>query len=305
MKTIKTNILALLAATLLASACDRFESDQTAPAYLKIDAITVVDNSADSWSSESGFFTCDIDAVNLIVWQEGDASETNLGTFNLPCTVPVMKHGNIDYVRVVPVVRQNGIAGSRIAYPYYKTITLDDVTLTVDSVTCFDTIRTQYMPSSTMRVVWSEFFEPGPSAVKLDTAVQRLVYKPDTILSGYGCGVIRVPDSVKTINFWSDSTCNVPTPGVALYLELDYWSDFDFSIGLNNPIYNGGSNEIMSAVTLFGKPEAGWQKIYINLGRIWGPRYRYYPHIRLFFSVFNPNGKAGNLYIDNMKLLTI
>lgn len=305
MKLLKTNILLLALAVASLASCDRFEGDQTVPAYLQIDAITLVDNPSDSWSSESGFFTYDIDAVNLILWQEGDDSETDLGTYNLPCKVPILRSGNIDRLRVVPVVKQNGIAGTRIAYPFYETLNLTDITLTADSVTCLDTLQTHYVSRSIMKVLWQEFFEPGPNSVKLDTVVARLVYKPDTVLSGYGCGVVRIPDSLKVVNFWTDSTCHVGDPGAILYLEMEYWSDCDFSVGLNNPAYQGGSNLIQSAMTIYGKPEKGWQKIYINLGKLWAQTYRHYPDIRLFFSVFNPDKKGGNLYLDNMKLITM
>lgn len=295
----------LLAAGFLFAACDRYEGDLTAPAYLEIGTVTLKDNPADSWSPEDGFFTSAIDAVNVIVWQEGDEAETDLGTYNLPCRIPVLKQGNIDIVRVVPVVKQNGIAGTRIAYPFFETLTLNNIQLTTDSVTRIDTLETHYISHSVMSVLWKEFFEPGPGAVNLDTVVSRLVYKSDTVRSGYGCGVIRIPDSVTALNFWADTTCHIGDPGAVLYLEMDYWSDFDFSVGLKNPSYSGGSDIVMSAMTIYGKPEAGWQKIYINLGKIWSQTYRHYPDIRLYFTAFNPDHKNGSLFIDNMKLIAM
>lgn len=303
MKKLSINILFALALLSLSS-CES-EMEQEIPSYLKIDNIVLVDNPSDSWSQESGFFTHDIDAVNIVVWQDGDAAETELGTFQLPCQVPLLKKGNMDRVRILPVIKQNGIAGTRIYYPYYEAIRLTDIPFAEDSVTDFGTLQTHYVSKSEMKVLWQEYFEPGPSPVKLDTVVQRLLYKADTVLSGYGCGVVRLADSVKVLNFWSDTTINISDPTSVVYLEMDYWSDFDFSVGLKNPSYQNGNVLTESAMTIYGKPQAGWQKIYINLGKLWARTYRYYPDIRLYFSVFNPNGKTGSLYIDNMKLVVL
>ncbi len=291
----------LLALIVVATAaCDKFDGK---PAYLHIEAVDLVDNPSDSWSQESGFFTSLIDAVNIIIWVDGDDAETNLGMFQLPCTIPVLRDGNIDRIDIVPVVKQNGIAGTRIPYPFFEKITINNVRLTVDSTTDLGHVQTRYISKSIMKVLWQEYFEPGPGTIKLDTVVQRLVYKPDTVCSGYGCGVVRINDSVKVVNFWSDTTINVSDPSAVLYLEMDYWSDLDFTVGLRNPQYAGATPVAYSIMTLYGRPEAGWQKIYINLGKLWGQQYNHYPDIRLYFSLLNPDGKGGNLYLDNMKLV--
>lgn len=293
-------------------ACDRYDGDETEPSYLQLKAINVVDNPVDSWSQESGFFTSNINAVEITIWKEGDTKETRLGVFTLPCKIPVLRNGNIDKVRITPVVKQNGIAGSRIAYPYYESIELQDVRLAIDSLTDLDTLVTHYISKSQMAVRWPESnvhvegFEPGPGNVALDSVVQRLTYEMDTVRSGFGCGVVRVPDSVESLSFWSSRTISVNSDEVNyLYLEMDYWSDFDFSVGLNNPQYSGGSNVNVPVMTIYGKPQAGWQKIYINLGKVWINQYFYYSQIRLYFTIFNDDHKQGNLFIDNMKVVTM
>ncbi|MBP5326418.1 MAG: hypothetical protein J6Y98_00725 [Bacteroidales bacterium] len=296
----------LLFATVFACmvGCDKFEGDVSAPSYLKIDSIIVLDNPSDSWSQESGFFTCDIDAVNVTIWVDGDTAETNLGMYDLPITIPVLRSGDITKVQIAPVVRQDGIAGKRIFYPYYNQITLNNVRLQTDSVTDLGTLQTTYISRNTMRVLWREFFEPGPGSVSLDTVVSRC-FASDTVRSGYGCGVIRVPQGVKEVNFWSDTTFTINDPQAILYLEMDFWSDVDFSVGLNNPMYSGGLNQIRSHMTIYGKPERRWRKIYINIGALWSKTYNHYPTIRPYFTILNNSGKPGNLFLDNIKLITM
>lgn len=302
----KSIYLCLMAFVGIAVSCDRFEGDTTVPSYIKIDAMTVVDNPSDTWSQERGFFSSKIDAVNIIIWKRGDTAETNLGTFQLPCRVPVLRQGLIDYVKIAPVVWQDGVSGKRIYYPFYQTLTFDSVRLAQDSVTDFGNLQTRYISKSTMKVLWKEMFEPGPGKISLDTVVKRCYSLNDTVQSDYGdygCGVVRVPAGTTSIAFGSDTTYHVGDPLAILYLEMDYWSDFDFSVELNNPSYQDGPVNLIPHMTIFGKPEKGWQKIYINIGSTWSHSFNHYPDIRPHFTILNNEGRAGNLYLDNIKLI--
>ena len=303
----KISVLRLVLPVLMMAAivsCDRFEGSETMPSWLKIDAINVVDNPGNSWSQEPGFFSSQIDAVQVDIWVSGDTAETNLGTFQLPCKIPVLRKGLIDRVRVTPVVKQDGIAGKRIYYPYYDYITFDSVRFQTDSVTDLGTLQTHYVSQTLMRVAWQEFFEPGPSEISIDTSMVR-VFATDTVCSGYSCGAVRIKPNQTNVSFWADTTFTVTDPQAIIYLEMDYWSDFDFSVGLNNPKYDGGPNVITSHMTIYGKPEKGWQKIYVNIGALWSKEYYHYKYIRPFFTIFNPDGKSGNLYIDNLKVVVL
>lgn len=307
MRLNKPFILCCLAVALLAVACDRFDGDTTIPSYIKIDAFDVVDNPADSWSQERGFFSSDIDAVNIVMWKAGDTAETNLGTFQLPCKVPVLRQGLIDYFRITPVVKQDGIASKRISYPYLETLTFDSVTLVAESVYDFGTLHTRYIPKSKMKVLWKELFEPGPGDITLDSTVSRC-YSLDTVMptyGDYGCGVVRVPAGTTSVAFATDTTYNITDPQAILYLEMDYWSDFDFGVELNNPTYRDGPVTLYQHMTIYGKPERGWQKIYINIGSLWSQSFNHYPDIRPHFTILNNEGRPGNLYIDNIKLIVM
>lgn len=289
---------------ILLAACDRFEGDVTEPSFLKINDIIIVDNPSDSWSYEDGFFTSDVDAVNVVIYVDGDTAETNLGTFQLPCEIPVLRNGNIDRVIINPIVRQDGIAGKRIFYPYYEPITLTNITLNTDMTTDLGTLTTRYIPKGQMFVPWSDFFEPPITDFSLDSVVVPCI-NTDTACSGYGCGVVHVSKDQSSVSFGTDTTYQISDPSAYVYLEMEYWSNLDFSIGLNNPSYVGGPNKIKSHMTIYGKPEKGWQKIYINLGALWTKEYNSYEFIRPYFTILNESGKGGDLFIDNIKLVVI
>lgn len=295
-------IFSLLTVFALFVSCDNYEGSVIVPSYLKINSITIEDDPGDSWSYEDGFFTSEVDAVNIVIYVDGDTAETNLGTFQLPCEIPVLRNGNIDRVLINPVVKQDGIAGKRINYPYYKPIVLNDVVLNEDKTTDLGDLKTRFVSKSEMTVKWEEFFEPGPGGFSLDSVVLSCT---DTACSGTGCGVVRVLPSQSSVSFGTDTTIYLPDPSAIVYVEMEYWSDLDFSIGLNNPYYQGGANKIKSHETIYGKPEKGWQKIYINLGSLWAKEYNFYEYIRPYFTILNGSGKGGNLYIDNIKLIVL
>lgn len=301
--------IALLTAAIICTLGSCQKEGQTIPAYITIDTIHVTDNPDDSWSSQAGFFSHLIDAAEIIVYQQGDTAESIVGIYQLPCKFPILKKGVIDYIKVVPVVKQNGIAATRIPYPFYREIKLTDVRLTPDSITDFGTLTTHYYSRQAMSAPWQEYFEPSQSAIKLDSCVGRISYKEDTVCSGRGCGVIRVSADQTKVNFWSRDSIVVNDPTAYVYLEMDYWSDFDFSVGFNMPTISGGNNIISSAMVLYANADATthepqWQKIYINLGRLWAS-YNYYPNLRLYFTIFNDEGHEGRLLLDNMKVVVM
>lgn len=296
-------ILCVLAATVLAlSSCSKFDGDQAVPAYISIDAMVIDRSSNDpQWShKDNGFYSNLIDAAEIVLYVEGDTAETTVGVFQLPCKVPVLKQGDIKYVRISPVVRQNGIAATRIYYPYYNYVTYEHVRLTPDSVTSFDTIHTTYKSSNTVKVVWEEYFN-NPSSLRLDSVVRPLFHN-DTVLTGNGCGVVRFQSDQATVNFWADTTFTVTDKSAYLYLEMDYRTDCEFSVGFNNPMLAGGTSYIYSAMTLYRNDH--WQKIYINLGKLW-TYYNHYPDIRLYFTLLNGDHQSGSLYLDNMKVVVM
>ena len=292
----------------LLSSCSKFDGDQTVPAYISLDAIRVVDDPGNSWlpSQNEGFYSQLIDAVQIQLLPAGASSEEVLGTFQLPCTVPVLHQGALDRIRIVPVVKQNGIAATRIYYPFYREKVITGVSLTPADTTRLDTVETNYLSSSQMTVAMHEYFEPEQNGTRLSSAVEIVSHtqNPDVVVTDrcdHGCGRVHVEAGKSTLNFWAlDSIC-IANSSSAVYLEMDYWSDFNFSVGFNNPMVQGGSNEIRSAMVLYAN--SGWQKIYINLGKLWSYYNYYHNGIRLYFTVLNSSGKEGNLYLDNMKVV--
>lgn len=309
-KTIVVAVAGLLAA-LAATSCKRFEGGVETPAYLHLDRIDIAPQSQNAPSPEPGFYTSIVDAAQVICYFKGDPSETTLGVFQFPFTIPVLHEGEAEYIKIVPVVKQDGIAGTRIAYPYYQTIKLDHVRLGADSITHLGTydqttgqwsLKGHYYPLTRMKVLTEDYFEPTAFSTIFDSNMTWVHDDPEGACTGQGYGCVTVPDSVTTFTFSIPVNLS-PAVTDVLYLEMDYHTDLELYLNmLGFPGSTSGSAMTKGIMGLY--PNSTWQKIYINLGRTWS-QYNYNTPIMVFFQVANPDHKGGKVYLDNVKIITI
>lgn len=309
-RTVACALLSVVLASLLFCSCKKFDGDVTVPSYIHIDRIDVVAQSHDAPSTEDGFYTSLIDAVQLVCYFAGDTAETSLGTFQLPCSVPVLRSGTMSYLTVVPCVKQNGISGTRIQYPYYQTIRLTDVKVSSDSVTNVGTfspvdglwhLEANYYPTSRMTVAMEEYFEPTTFNILFDSVMEWVRHDPDAACTGQGYGRVHVSPSDKTLRFCIDKKFDIPS-NEYVYLEMDYYTDVQLKIYMDGYLVNGGNNSWREFITLY--PNRSWQKIYINLGKVWS-QFNYNSPFSVFFYAVNDNGSDGYVRFDNVKIVTI
>ncbi len=274
--------------------CNKFEGEQTIPSYISIDSIAVVNDPAHSLSNFEGCFTSNINAVQITL--KNSQENHLLGAFELPCKVPVLREGNYN-VEILPVIKQNGIAATRSAYPFYRTIVLKNQTFTKDSCVNLGVQKTYYEPF--MRKVWEEYFEPEIPNLSLPDTIVRRISAADTVRSDRGCGAIYVkPNS--SVAFYTNNEFTV-TDNAALFLELDYWTNIPFRVGLKSRTSSGSNYGVTFAVTLNPNMGKGWNKIYIQLGKLWS-QYNFYKTFYLAFQAVNETSSVGKVYVDNIKL---
>ena len=302
-------VLALL--TLLTiSSCNRFEGDVSVPAYLHLDAIDIVPQTENAPSVEAGFYSSLVDAVQLVAYFEGDEAETNLGTFQLPCTLPVLRHGTMKYLHVVPCVKQNGVASTRIEYPYFQWQRIEGLRLAPDSITNIGTldtatgrytIRTHYYNLSRLEILAEDYFEPTSFATHFDSTLTWVKNDPQNACTGQGYGTVHVTDSQSTVRFYIPEEFTVDKTKY-LYLEMDYHADMLFEVYLTGFVTSSTNASTMSVMKIYANH--GWQKIYINLGKAWS-QFNYNNPISVSFAALNTEGIEGDVRIDNIKLITI
>lgn len=278
--------------------CSNFEGNQEIPSYIKIDAINLVQNNNIPQSSIEGFNTSLITDVWIYV------DNINIGAFTLPCEIPILEEGS-HKIDIRPGVKLNGIAMTRAEYPFYSYYsqthnlipgkTIDFGTLEVkynDILTKFSLVELFESPSI-------EFTTDGinPDSTNLITKINHI----DSVEYGSYCGAMYLGKNQASYKIITDSM--YVTNKDVLILELDYWCNIPFDIGIKGKTSSGSKDYYINAMRVNANSNKGWQKIYVVMGKVW--QQLYYPNtFRVFLSPANPNNiDNGWVYIDNVKLI--
>lgn len=311
-----TFIILLIGGCMLMSGCKKFEGDIHVPAYLQLDRIVVEEQPTGAPSpNEPGWYTYDINAVQLIAYFSGDGEETILGTFELPCKVPVLREGAIKYLTVVPVVKQNGISATRIQYAFLQNKEYNGLVLKSNQITHIGradvtpgtndtlwTVPVNYYGNNIITEHFYENFELPKTDIGFDPTIVNWVDNDAAgARTGKGYGKIVTHANTSSINFEMKDAIQMSSNGY-LYLEMDYKTDVQFRVGMRSSITNGGNETTEWAIMLYPRNE--WTKIYINMGKLWS-QFNYNKKFHIVFGTVNLDGKEGTTCIDNVKLISM
>jgi hypothetical protein len=193
---------------------------------------------------------------------------------------------------------QNGIASTRVVYPYfsdYNTIInfSPEQTFTINPVF-------SYMEATKFSLL--EDFEG--SGLKLensnnsDTTLYHIKNNP-VVFEGIGCGQ-GIMDDTNTL-FEIVTIDNVSLPrNSPVYLELNYKSDLIFSCGVyaNEP---GQVNQYSAGVNI--NPSTEWNKIYVDMATAIASS-KNASGFKLYIGAFKSiDGTIKTLYLDNVKIV--
>lgn len=292
-------ILLVICCILILGSCNKFKGNQEIPAYLHVDGFSLRTNYADE-----GAATHKITDVWLYV------DDSYQGCYELPATIPVLEHGK-HKVTLYPGIKMNGIASTRIIYPFYKPYIIDSYDFgDLDKlVGLVDTISpsTRYYTSdeSTIKFWFEDFEQPSIKFEKThasDTAMikterndENAWLSDDSQYSGH----IWIGD---TLNYVCVSTPELPAfPGQGNYVlvEMDYKCETEFLVGLYASI-TGSINDIE---LVYVNPSEDWNKIYINLGPSISDNANNALYFKLYIRASVEEGQEANLYFDNIKIV--
>lgn len=270
------------------SGCEKFSGDQTIPAYLSIDSIYIT---TDYYSQGSASHKI----TDAWVYSDGEL----IGTFELPARFPVLESGKHE-ITVWPGIKKNGIASTRISYPYYNPV-VKTMTLTPDSTTVAGVLKTIYQPASLF--VWKEDFEEV--SLTLDTTnrssafIQRTSAGSPETFEGSHSGKV-VLDSLHDF-FECQTHAEYPIPTAPVYLELNFNTTNSIVVGA----FTYGITSLYQTPVITLNPTNGqWKKIYIDLSNTLFA-YQGMLTYRVYLSAFKDAGlKQSGILFDNFKLVT-
>jgi len=215
------------------------------------------------------------------------------GVYELPATFPVLE---TDYqtLRIKAGIKSNGIASSRIAYPFYTSF--------IDTNVIFNPTQTiivnpivSYLDSLNF---WLEDFEGVGVNLETTTISDTILLEfTDSLSNQYGGGVLN--DSLITFEIATDELLDLPQAGAPVFLELDYTSNTLFLVG----VYINYPQSVVQKDLLWINPKQDWNKIYINLTQtisegINATSFKVFIGMRRDFSL-----DKNEVYFDNVKVV--
>ncbi|MDZ7741746.1 MAG: hypothetical protein U5Q03_08370 [Bacteroidota bacterium] len=253
----KRNLLILIPAFcfLFFVSCDKFESDQTVPAYIKIDSISLYTDFNTQGSASHNITDAWVYVDDILI-----------GGFELPCTVPVLYEG-VHRITVKAGIKVNGIATLRSPYPFYKSIEIEGYELRPNSILDFrDTMKTTYTDETNF--AWVEDFQAGISivdATKSDTTIMQtsdplLAFQDPNSEHTNRSGLIRLTADKDLYEGAGPEGIPIPTTNSVVMMEIDFRIDNVLTTGLWVDTYSSIKQEAILNLNTTEK----WKKVYVN-----------------------------------------
>lgn len=270
-----------LISLLFLSSCDLINPEEKTPSFLRIEDVKLTTNAylqgpnndmiTDAWVTVNGDF---------------------IGLFEMPFEIPVLQSGDVS-IYVKPGIKNNGIAASRIYYPFYTIYHVDTVLEEMQTLVLTPTVK--YYDEAVFS--WIETFEdPG---ITIDTtSISNINLK---IISDHGSrvGYIELNDSADFYDAETINSYEFPSDLYATFIEMDYQCNQAFEVG----IYITVSSSIIIQPLIYLYPSEEWNKIYIDA--------TYYAQtttdaedFKIYFSASKDTSiEQGYVKLDNIKLV--
>lgn len=283
----------ILFSLFILNSCYKFEGEQTIPAYIRIDSVS----------------------LTTIYYEQGSSSESItdawvyvddglIGAFELPAMVPVLANGK-HKLEIRPGIKLNGISSTRAPYPFYRPITYNDFIFWPDSTLKINNPTTEYYPN--LNFAWLEDFESSNITfvenLGSDTVIKRTepAGNPEafSLDNSQYSGVVNLTKEKPVWTALSFNQFQNQAQGALVLLELDFKTDNYVNIGV--VVLESGAYIKIPLLVLNHAND--WTKIYVNLG----PNLSLHPGAKIYQVYFESgleNGKTeASIYLDNIKLI--
>ncbi len=290
---ISKKIIFFLSAALISLfvSCEKFDGDQSIPAYIQIDKFILEKNLNLAEGSLSNKITD--------VWVYID--DEFLGAYELPAKFPVLKRGN-HKITLAPGIKMNGVAGTRVVYPFYKKIELNNYYLKEDSISHIDSSLTKITYLDNVKFAWKEDFEDGGVSLQRRSSSDTGIYKSNlsaNVFEGFYSGLISLNQNQSFFEVETINNFILPKNGSPVFLEMNYKT--------NNPVRVGllayYSSKIIQISTVVLNPSSDWKKIYINFTPDLSELYSAID-FKVFFGEYKSStNQEVNVIFDNIKLV--
>lgn len=302
MKKSITVLCAAILSCLLFSNCKK--TDLTA-SYIYIDSTAFSINMADfnnefSTAYDQGELECIASQKFPDAWVMVNGKD--LGTWELPCRIPVLAKENAT-VQIFPGVKMNGVSTSRPRYPFTDA-NKQTISLKPSEITKITSIPVKYYSTTQFKVI--ENFERDYNGyfTAEDSNGVNFEHIYDANNPSNRIGMISLEDSIMDFNVLS-SSMRFTNDVQYVFLEMDYRCDVE-----NAQIYAGVLVTKPTTVVATDEPlvvvnaSTKWKKIYINLTQA---VLRNHSSEAVSYKVYLSGGRSDSTplhyYFDNIKVI--
>lgn len=215
-----------------------------------------------------------------------------LGVFELPANFPALEDG-IHKLRIRAGIKENGISGTRVPYPFYSSFIIEDFEFNSNQAYSFNP-QVNYLQDLNFFI---EDFEGVGLDLETTLISDTTIIEFNNLSNSYG-GAVLV-DSLLTFELTTDELINLPQAGAPVYLELDYKSNTQFLVG----VYVNFPQSVLQKDLLWINPKENWNKIYVNLTpsiseAVGANFYKVFIKMKRDFSV-----DTNSLFFDDIKIV--
>ena len=283
--------LSFLLIVLVLFSCKKFKGSQEIPAYLRIEPWTFTTNYliygaathaiTDAWVYVDG---------NLLGCYEIQSHDDGMYVM-----VPVLEKDS-HKLQIYPGIKLNGIASTRIQYPFYKPY-VTTRTLTPGEIDTIRPFTVYYSIDSTSMRFKREAMEDFEDInnIKLDstsnskTKIKQISHRtnpnawmdPLDTLNHYRSGRVQLTDSINIFDIASKELRNLPTVGMYIHTA---------------------QTGVMDKELYYLKATDDWKKVYLNFSPTVTENFSA-DYVKFYFRGLYGGADTTNFYFDNLKLI--
>ena len=287
MNKLNSIIFALLI-TLLIHGCEVINPDEQIPAYVTINNFTITATLETQGFASSKITDAWVYANNIFI-----------GAYELPATIPILAEG-ITSLIIYPGIKENGISGTGMIYPFYNAYTISPELIAGETVVVNP--ATTYKNSAAISFIMLERFESSnPFYSVIDDGILTTTSTDSEVFEGNRSAVCTLVDEIDTFYVQTSGVLFFPETDHQLFLELDYKCDIPYNVWVKCNTANGTSvyDEVLTVTS-----KDYWNKIYINLNTTLQFFAAYQPEsYQLEFRAINTTSDTAQLFYDNIKII--
>jgi hypothetical protein len=292
--TISTFIVICIITLFMQSCTDNLSAE--VPSYIEVNYFDYAGNNSQTLPHPNSYKSTKI--TDAWVTMDGQI----IGNYEIPCKIPILSEGEHSF-EISPGIKVNGIAGTRIKYPFYEKYQTD-ITLSTNE-SAYILPKTTYKIDSNDPTTPSFIFEQKGSFENIGTMFEpsslsdtTVIIQNEVVFQGEYSAAIYLDSKNTYFDVRTNSELDSLTFNTNTFLELDFKSTIDFRVGV---VIINDIEQKQELIQLYATDT--WKKIYLDLKPLVNmgnstSKFKIY-----FEGIYDGNIIENNVYLDNLKLV--